>query len=126
MEIKQHFLETVKFVNAVAEDVRKNGCSKEVITHAKGYAHLENEYGEFWRINWGGVYAYVDINEDGSPTGNIWWNNEDIGCDKLGYEETIIKLETMSEEVLNTTEASYFEENESINDNLLSKYEPLQ
>lgn len=124
-DIRKVFIGQVNFVNEIAKDIKKNGCTEEVIKNAKQYAHLENEYGEFWRVNWGGAYAYVDINTKGKPTkSKIWWNNDEIGCDGLDYKGTIKRLEEMTEEeILNLDEVGYIEDSETINDYLPLKYD---
>lgn len=87
----------LELCKSVAEDIVKHNASPEVIEHAKGYTHIENEYGEFWRINYGEAYAYVDIDEDGKPTGDIWWNNDEMGVEHDGnYEGTLTDLDNMT------------------------------
>lgn len=102
------YKEQLRFVNDIVEDIVKYKASPEVIEHAKGYAHLENEYGEFWRVNFGEAYAYVDINEDGRPTGSIWWNNDEMGVEhSRTYESTLNDLESMTiEEAYNKSNYS--------------------
>lgn len=102
------YKEQLRFVKAIAEDIVKHDATSEVIEHAKEYAHLENEYGDFWRINWGEAYAYIDINEDGHPTGKIWWNNDEMGVEHNGtYEGTFDDLESMTiEEAYNKSSYS--------------------
>lgn len=108
VDMRSIYKEQLRFVNEVAEDIIKHKASPEIIEHAKGYAHLENEYGEFWRINWGEAYAYVDINKDGYPTGEIWWNNDEMGVEHDGtYEGTLADLENMTiEEAYNKSSYS--------------------
>lgn len=127
-EMREVFIKQVEFVGEIAEDILKHNCSEEVIEHVKGYAHVENEYGEFWRVNWGGAYAYVDIDEDGRALGSIWWNNEDIvGDSGLNYSDTIAKIKAMTdEEIIKVSEAEYFEEDDDIDDYLPLVYEPLE
>lgn len=97
IDMREIYKEQLRFVKEIAEDIVKHNASPEVIEHAKEYAHLENEYGEFWRVNWGEAYAYVDIDEDGKPTGEIWWNNDEMGVvHDDTYEGTLADLEKMS------------------------------
>ena len=103
-EMRKYYIECVNFVNEIAEDIKANGCTDEVIEYAEGFAHLENEYDDFWRVSWGGAYAYVDIDENGNPLDNeISWLNDEMGCDSTTYTETIRELKAMTdEEILNT------------------------
>ena len=83
VDLRPIYKEQMRLVKEIAEDIIKNNASPEVINHAKNYAHIENEYGEFWRVNLGEACAYVNINKNGKPTGNIWWNYEGT-MDDLG------------------------------------------
>ena len=97
VDMRKIYREQLRMINEIAEDIVLHNASQEIIEHAKGYAHLENEYGEFWRVNWGEAYAYVDIDKNGKPTGNIWWSNEEMGVEHNGtYEETLMDLEAMT------------------------------
>lgn len=116
----------LNFVKKVAEDVVKHNASPKIIEHAKGYAHLENEYGEFWRISWGEAYAYVDIDKKGKPTGNIWWSNEEMGVENNGtYEGTLEELQhmTIEEAYGNSQYSDCYDEYEGKEYDL--PYEPL-
>lgn len=108
VDMRKIYKAQMDFVKAIAEDIVKHNASKKVINYAEEYAHLENEYGEFWRVNWGEAYAYVDIDENGKPTGNIWWSNEEMGVEHNGtYEETLSDLESMTiEEAYNNSQYS--------------------
>ena len=108
IDMRSIYKEQLRLVKEIAEDIIRHNASPEVIEHAKEYAHLENEYGEFWRINWGEAYAYVDIDEDGCPTGEIWWNNDEMGVEHEGtYEGTLADLESMTiEEAYNKSSYS--------------------
>ena len=102
------YKEQLRMIKEIAEDIVKHNASSEVIEHAKGYAHLENEYGEFWRVSWGEAYAYIDIDDNGKPVGDIWWSNEEMGVEHNGtYEETLRDLEDMTiEEAYNNSQYS--------------------
>lgn len=122
-DMRKVFIGQVEFVNKIANDMRKHDCCNGVVNYAKKWAHVENECGEFWRITWGGAYAYVDIDGNGKPTGNIWWSNEDLGCSG-GYTETVKRLSEMTdEEILGLDEVQYFEESDTVDDFLPLNYE---
>lgn len=87
----------IELCKKIAEDIVKHKANPGIIKHAKGFAHLENEYGEFWRVNFGEAYAYVDVDKKGKPNGNIWWNNDEMGIiDSNSYESSIKALKYMT------------------------------
>ena len=119
------YKEQLRLVKEIAEDIVRHNASIEVIKHAKEYAHLENEYGEFWRVNWGEAYAYVDIDENGKPTGNIWWNNDEMGVEHdTTYEGTMEDLNNMTlEEAYNKSQYSDCYDEQKVYDLIYEKYE---
>lgn len=119
------YKEQLRFVKEIAEDIVRHNASIEVIKHAKEYAHLENEYGEFWRVNWGEAYAYVDIDENGKPTGDISWNNDEMGVEHdTTYEGTMEDLNNMTlEEAYNKSQYSDCYDEQKVYDLIYEKYE---
>lgn len=114
VDMREIYKEQLRLVTEIANDIVKNNASKAVINHAKEYAHLENGYGEFWRVNWGEAYAYVDIDDNGEPTGNIWYSNEEMGVEHNGtYDGTLEDLEKMSieEAYANSQYSDCYDEN---------------
>ena len=75
--------------NQIAEDIIKNNASEELCKYADKYAVIESPYetgggccGEDnIRINFGEAYCHINIDENGKPTGEIWWSNEEMGID---------------------------------------------
>lgn len=124
VDLRPIYKEQLRLVKEIAEDIVKNNASPEVINHAKNYAHIENEYGEFWRINWGEAYAYVDINKKGKPTGNIWWNNDEMGIKHDGtYKGAMDDLDNMTpEELYNKSQYAENYEEDKVYDLIYEKY----
>lgn len=124
VDLRPIYKEQIRLVKEIAEDIAKNNASPEVINHAKNYAHIENEYGEFWRVNWGEAYAYVDVNEKGKPTGNIWWNNDEMGVEHdETYEGTMDDLDNMTpEELYNKSQYAKNYEEDKVYDLIYEKY----
>lgn len=89
----------------IAEDIIKNNASEEVCKYADKFAVIESPYetgggccGEDnIRINFGEAYCHINIDENGKPTGEIWWSNEEMGIDAaITYEDSVNALNKMS------------------------------
>lgn len=90
---------------AIADDIVKHNASKRVCQYADGFAMIESPYGtrggydgnDFVRINFGEAYAYVYVGDVHLPTGEVSWNNDEMGVkhDTI-YDGTIDDLEAMS------------------------------
>ena len=108
MTLKEIYRQQLEYVKSIAEDIRKNNCSKDVIEYATNYTQIENAYGDFWRVNFGEVYAYIDIDENGKPSGTTtWYNMDEIGCYEPTYIELIKELDGKSEEELASTQYAW-------------------
>lgn len=90
---------------AIAEDVLKHNANEGVCKYADEFATIESPYctkggycgNSFIRINFGEAYCYVDVDEDNIPTGNVWWNNDEMGVKHdFSYEGTVDDLNNMS------------------------------
>lgn len=69
----------IELCQAIAKDIIKHNASKEVLEHAKKFAEIAKvDCENFIRINYGEAYAYVEI-IDSKITGNIYWNNDEMG-----------------------------------------------
>lgn len=111
-KIREYFIMQVELVNEVMKDIVKHNASEKILDYAvkEGHCNLDGSEDEFIRVEFGGAYAYLDI-ENGKPTGKtFWWNNEDLGCGGCDYKRTIAKLNTMTdEEILDIPEMAYID-----------------
>lgn len=89
---------------AIADDIVKHNANKEICQYADGFAMIESPYGtrggdcgnDFIRINFGEAYCYVDIDDNNIPTGDISWNNDEMGVDVVTYQRTVRGLNAMT------------------------------
>lgn len=108
MTLKDIYKAQLEYVKAIAEDIKRNNCSEEVIKYASKYVQVENDYGLFWRVNFGEAYAYVDIDEKGNLIGNaVGYVMDEIGCESATYNNLMRELDNMSEEHLTKTEFAW-------------------
>lgn len=105
VNMKKIYIAQTNFVNEIAKDVLKHGATKEICEYADKFATIDSPYGtsgdetyEFIRVQFGEAYAYIDTEyvddetDEIKPTGNIWFNNDEMGCDGTTYEEIIDEL----------------------------------
>lgn len=105
VNMKKIYIAQTNFVNEIAKDILKHGATNEICEYADKFATIDSPYGtsgdetyEFIRVQFGEAYAYVDteyVNDEADeikPTGNIWFNNDEMGCDGTTYEEIIEEL----------------------------------
>lgn len=109
VDLRVIYKKQLDFVTKIANDIIKYDASPKVIEYVSQYAHVENEYNEFWRVNWGEAYVYIDIDEDGKPLGTIDYSCEEMGIGEglevRSYEGVVNALEKMSlEEIYNKSE----------------------
>lgn len=110
-KIREYFIMQVEFVNEIIKDIVQHNASEEILDYVvkEGYCNLNGSEDEFIRVEFGGAYAYLDI-EDGKPIGSVWWNNEDLACVGCDYKRTITRLNTMTdEEILDIPEMAYID-----------------
>lgn len=108
VNMKKIYIAQTNFVNDIAKDILKHGATKEICEYADKFAtYIDSPYGtsgdetyEFIRVQFGEAYAYVDTeyvdDETVKPTGRIWFNNDEMGCDGTTYEEIIDELNKKS------------------------------
>lgn len=108
VNMKNIYIAQTNFVNEIAKDILKHGATKEICEYADKFAtYIDSPYGtsgdetyEFIRVQFGEAYAYVDTeyvdDETVKPTGRIWFNNDEMGCDGTTYEEIIDELNKKS------------------------------
>lgn len=96
------YKEQCDYVRKIAEDIKKHKCNLKIIQHASNYANIENEYDEYWRINFGEAYAYIELTTGGSPRHKkIWYcMDESIGCKGNTYSAILNDLNNISNEKL--------------------------
>lgn len=105
VNMKEIYVAQTNFVYEIAKDILKHDASADVCKHADEFATIDSPYGtsgsdsgEFIRVQFGEAYAYVNIepvNEEASefrPVGNIWFNNDEMGCNGTTYDEIIKEL----------------------------------
>ena len=105
VNMKKIYIAQTNFVNEIAKDILKHGATKEICEYADKFATIDSPYGtsgdetyEFIRVQFGEAYAYVDteyVNDETDeikPTGEIWFNNDEMGCDGTTYGEIIDEL----------------------------------
>lgn len=113
-KIREYFIKQIELVNAAIKDVEKYNATEEILNYVSKYGHCNldgSQSGLFIRVEYGGAYAYLDVDENDKLIGNpIWWNNEDLGCDGLGYEESIKRLNEMTdEEIMSIPDVVYID-----------------
>lgn len=105
VNMKKIYIAQTNFANEIAKDILKHGATKEICEYADKFATIDSPYGtsgdetyEFIRVQFGEAYAYVDteyVNDETDeikPTGKIWFNNDEMGCNGTTYEEIIEEL----------------------------------
>lgn len=105
MTLKKIYEEQLNYVKAIVEDIKRNGCSKDVIKYASNYAQVENADTLFWRVNYGEVYAYIDVDGDNKPTHrDIYFNMDEAGCYEMKYEALMREIDAKTEEEWDETD----------------------
>lgn len=103
LTLKEIYKKQLEYVRAITEDIYKHKCSEEIIKHAAKYAQVENCFDMFWRVNFGEIYGYVEV--DTNPRiPSVYYNADEIGCYDTTYEEIVRALDAKTEEELANTD----------------------
>ena len=105
VNMKKIYIAQTNFVNEIAKDILKHGATKEICEYADKFATIDSPYETsgndadgFIRVQFGEAYAYVnteyvdDETDEIKPTGEIWFNNDEMGCDGTTYEDILDEL----------------------------------
>ena len=105
VNMKKIYIAQTNFVNEIAKDILKHGATKEICEYADKFATIDSPYETsgndtdgFIRVQFGEAYAYVDTEyvddetDEIKPTGEIWFNNDEMGCDGTTYEDILDEL----------------------------------
>lgn len=110
VNMKKIYIAQTNFVTEIAKDILKFGATEEICKYADKFASIESPYGtsggeamgNFIRIQFGEAYAYIsfeyinDETDEFKLVGDIWYNNDEMGCNSTTYEEIIKELKKMS------------------------------
>lgn len=103
LTLKHIYKEQLEYVKAIVEDIYKHKCSEEVIEHAAKYAQVENCFEMFWRVNFGEIYGYVEVDEN-PRIPSVYYNADEIGCYDTTYDAIAKALDAKTEEELADTD----------------------
>ena len=137
VNMKKIYIAQTNFVNEIAKDIVKHGATKEICMYADKFAtYIDSPYGTsggegdgFIRVQFGEAYAYVDVEyvddetDEIKPTGEIWFNNDEMGCDGTTYEEIIDELNKVNNyELYEAGEYTWcYDENDGTEDDYVKK-----